>query len=51
MLQILSIALAQVEGDRTEHVLNKTRQIVYSSNWAKEITQKVYNNVINLIQI
>ena len=47
MLQRLPIALAQVKaGNNSENVLNKIRQIVYFYQ-AKEITKKVYNNIIN----
>ena len=47
MLQRLSIALAQVKaGNNTENLLNETRQIIYSLYQSKEITKKVYNNLI-----
>ena len=48
MLQRLPIALAQVKaGNNSENLLNKVRQIIYSLHQAKEITKKVYNNIIN----
>ena len=48
MLQRLPIALAQEKaGDNSENILNEIRQIVYSLYQAKEITKKVYNNIIN----
>ena len=48
MLQRLPIALAQVKaGNNSENLLNKVRQIIYSLLKAKEITKKVYNNIIN----
>ena len=48
MLQRLSIALAQVKaGNNSESLLNEIRQIVYSLYESKEITKKVYNNIIN----
>ena len=51
MLQRLLIALAQVEaGNNSENLLNEIRQIVYSLYQSKEITKKVYNNIIKLIQ-
>ena len=51
MLQRLPIALAQVKaGNNSENLLNEIRQIVYSLYQSKEITQKVYNNIIKLIQ-
>ena len=52
MLQRLPIALAQVEADNTyENVLNEIRQIIYSLYRAKEITKKVYNNIMNSIKV
>ena len=51
MFQILPIALAQVKADNnTENLLNEIRQIVYYLNQSKEITKKVYNNIIKSIQ-
>ena len=51
MLQRLPIALAQVKaGNNSESVLNKMRQIVYSRSQSKEITKKLYNNIIKSIQ-
>ena len=47
MLQRLPIALAQVKaGNNWESLLNETRQIVYSLYQSKQITKKVYNNII-----
>ena len=52
ILQRLPIALAQVkEGNNSESLLNETRQIVYSLYQSKEITKKVYNNIIKSIQL
>ena len=51
MLQKLPIALAQVKaGNNSESLLNEIRQIVYSLYQSKQITKKVYNNVIKSIQ-
>ena len=51
MLQRLPIALAQVKaGNNSENLLNKIRQIVYCLYQSKEITKKVYNNIIKSIQ-
>ena len=51
MLQRLPIALAQVKaGNNSESLLNENRQIVYSLYQWKEITKKVYNNIIKSIQ-
>ena len=51
MLQKLPIALAQVKaGNNSESLLNEIRQIVYSLYQSKEITKKVYNNIINSIK-
>ena len=47
VLQRLSIALAQVKaGNNSENLLNEIRQIFYSLYQSKEITKKVYNNLI-----
>ena len=47
MLQRLPIALAQIKaGSNSESLLNEIRQIVYSLYRSKEITKKVYNNII-----
>ena len=47
MLQRLSIALAQVKaGNNSKNLLNEIRQIIYSLYQSKEITKKVYNNLI-----
>ena len=47
MIQRLPIALAQVKaGNNPENVLNEIRQIVYSLYQSKEITKKVYNNLM-----
>ena len=51
MLQRLPIALAQVKaGDNFESLLNEIRQIVYSLYQSKQMTKKVYNNIIESIQ-
>ena len=52
MLKRLPIALAQVKADNnSESLLNEIRQIVYSLYRSKEITKKVYNNIINSIKV
>ena len=51
MLQRLPIALPQVKvGNNSESLLNEIRQIIYSLYQSKQITKKVYNNVIKSIQ-
>ena len=51
MLQRLPIALAQVKaGNNSESLLNEIRQIVYSLYQSKQITKKIYNNIIRSIQ-
>ena len=50
-LKRLLIALAQVKaGNNSESFLNEIRQIVYSLYQSKQITQKIYNNIIKSIQ-
>ena len=51
MLQRLPIALAQLKaGNNSQISLNEIRQIVYSMYQSKQITKKVYNNIIKSIQ-
>ena len=48
MLQRLTIVLAQVKASNTsENLLNGIRQNIYSLHRTKEITEKVYSNVMN----
>ena len=49
MLQRLPIVLAQKVGNTSKNLLNETRQIIYSLYQLKEITKRVYNNVMNSI--
>ena len=52
MVQRLPIALEQVKaGNNSENLLNEIRQIVYSLYQSKEITKKVYNNIIKSVQL
>ena len=52
MLKRMQIALAQIKaGNNSESLLNEIRQIVYSLYRSKEITKKVYNNIINSIKV
>ena len=52
MLQILPIPLAEIKaGKNSESLLNEIREIVYFLYQSKQITKKVYNNIINSIQI
>ena len=52
MFQRLPIALAQVKASNTfKKLLNGIRQIIFLFYWEKEITKKVYNNIINSIKL
>ena len=52
MLQRFTIAPAQVKADDTsENLLNEIGQIIYSWYREKEITKKVYNNIMNSIKV
>ena len=52
MLQILPIALAQLKvGNNSENLSNDIRQIAHYLYQSKEITKKVYNNIIKSIQL
>ena len=47
MLQRLPIDLAQVKaGNNSKDLLNEISQIIYSLYQSKEITKKVYNNLL-----
>ena len=47
MIQRLPITLAQVKaGNNSENLSNEIRQIIYSAYQSKEITKKVYNNLM-----
>ena len=51
MLQRLPIAVAQAKaGNNSESLLNEIKQIVCSLYQSKQITEKVYNNIIKSIQ-
>ena len=50
LLQRLPIALAQIkDSNNSESLLSEVRQIVYSFYQSKQITGKVYNNIIKPI--
>ena len=52
MLQRLPIALAQTNaGNNSRSLFNEIRQIVYSLHQSKEITKKVYNNILKSIKV
>ena len=52
MFQRLPIALAQVKADNTsEDLLNEIRQIIYSLQQTKWITENVYNSILNSIKL
>ena len=52
VLQRLPIALAQVKaGNNSESLLNEIRKIIYSLYHSKQITKKVYNNIITSINV
>ena len=52
MLQRLPIALAQVKAsNNSDGLLNEIRQIVYSLYQSRQITKRVYNNIIKSIQL
>ena len=52
MIKILPIALAQIKAsNNSKSLLNEIRQIAYSLYRSKEITKKVYNNIIKSIKV
>ena len=52
MFQRLQTTPAQVKaGNTSGNLLNDIRQMIYSLYWAKEITIKVCNNIMNSIKL
>ena len=52
MLQRLSKTLVPGKvGNASENVLNEIGQIIYSLYQEKEVTKKVYNNIMNSIKL
>ena len=55
MLQRLQIDVAhaglEIAGNTSENILNEIKQIIYSLYRTKEITKKVYNNMMNSIKV
>ena len=51
-IQILPKVLAQVKtGNTYKNLLNEIRQIIYFLYREKEVTKKVYNNIMNSIKV
>ena len=52
MVQRVPIALVIVKaGNTSEKLLNEIRQIIYVLYSEKEITKKIYNNIMNQIKL
>ena len=52
MFQRLPLLLSEISaGNNSESLLNEIRLIVYSLYRSKEITKKVYNNIIKSIKV
>ena len=52
MLQRLQIAFAEIEaGNISENLLNQVHLVIYYFYQANEITNKVYNNMMDAIQL
>ena len=52
MVQRFPLLLSEISaGNNSESLLNQIRQIVYSLYQSKEITKKVYNNIIKSITV
>ena len=52
MFQRLPISLAQIKaGNNSQILLNNIRQIVHSLYQSKEVTKKVYNNILESIKV
>ena len=52
MLQRFPISLAQIKaGNNSQNLLNEIRQIVCSLYQSKEITKKVYNDILKSVKV
>ena len=52
IIRRLMIALAQVKANNTsENLRNEIREIIYSLYRSKELTKKVYKNIMNSIKL
>ena len=52
MFQRLEIVLAPVKsGNTSENLLNEIRRVFYSLYQEKEITKKIYNNIMSLVKL
>ena len=52
MLQSLPIPLPHAKaGNTSENLVNEIRQMIYSLYQSKQITKKVYNNILNSIKL
>lgn len=52
MVHRLSIAPAQLKvGNKTKHLLNEIKQIIYSSYGDKKLTEKLRNNILSSIYL
>ena len=52
MHQRLPIEIAQVQaGNTSENLINEIRQIIYSLYHSKEIIKRLYNNIMNSINV
>ena len=52
MLQRLPIAIAQIKaGNISENLLNEMHKIIYSLYWEKEVSKKIYKNLMNSINL
>ena len=51
VLERIPVVLAQIKaGDASKNLLNEMRQIIHFLHQTKEITKKVYNNIMNSIK-
>ena len=52
MIQRIPIVLAQIKaGNNSGSLLNEIRKIVFSLYQSKQITKKVYNNIIKSVNV
>ena len=52
MLRRLTTALGQLRmGNTYENLLNEIKQVMYSLQWANDITKNVHKNIVNSIEL
>ena len=50
-LKITNGSCTRKSGNTSENLLSEIRKVIYSLQWAKEITKKVYHNIIKSMKL